>query len=144
MPLGSDATEQMPTDNWTELAHQTPASQVRLSEWSNAYSLPDSYEQGMPGVTDSLSLGDHPWPGCGHLQNWKEPACGVPHKKAQSENDMTDLQALADKEGDSIKSGTAWMCLLCGNGPHDIGQALWAVLPNALSHMPRHRLHYIP
>ncbi len=61
MPLGSDAAEQTPTDNWTELAHQTPASQVRLSlEWSNVYSLPDSCEQEMPGVTDSLSLGDHP------------------------------------------------------------------------------------
>lgn len=59
MPLGSDATEQMPTGSWTELAHQTPASQVRLSEWSNAYLLPDSYEQGTFVVIKSLSLGDH-------------------------------------------------------------------------------------
>ena len=77
------------------------------------------------------------------LQSWGNQLVVCLTKK-QSENDVTDLQALADKEGDSIKSGTAWMCLLCGKGPHDIGQALWAVLPNALSHMPRHCLHYTP
>lgn len=26
MPLGSDAAEQTPTDNWTELARQTPVT----------------------------------------------------------------------------------------------------------------------
>ena len=143
MPLGSDAAERMPTDSWTELAHQTPTSQVRLSQCSNAYSLPDSCEQGMPDVTDSLSLGD--------LLGLNVATCRIGRKqlvvclpRRHSQRIVTDLQALADKETDSIKSGTAWMCLLCGKRPHDIGQALWAVLLNALSHMPCHHLRYTP